>query len=68
MSATAILTGLDLLIQLIDRASAAATLVKTAHDRGTPLTAEELGSLRGMLDSHLTELDAAIALAKKEGR
>lgn len=67
MSATAILTGLDLLIQLIDRASAAATLVKTAHDRGTPLTVGELSSLRGMLDSHLTELDAAIAQAKAQG-
>ncbi len=68
MSATAILTGLDLLIQLIDRTSAAANLVKTAHERGTPITAAELTTLRGQLDSHLTELDAAIALAKSEGR
>lgn len=68
MSATVIFTGLDVLIQLIDRVSAAAALVKTAHDRGTPLTAAELAGLRGQLDGHLNDLDAAIAQAKAEGR
>ena len=68
MSASVVLTGLDLLIQLIDRTSAAASLVKQAHDRGTPLTADELAGLRGTLDGHLADLDAAIAQAKAEGR
>jgi hypothetical protein len=68
MSATAILTGLDLLIQFIDRASAAAALIKAARERGTPLTTEELAGLRGQLDGHLNDLDAAIAQAKLEGR
>lgn len=68
MSASVILTGLDLLIQLIDRTSAAAALVKKAHDEGRPITSEELASLRGQLDAHLTELDAAITQAKIEGR
>lgn len=63
-----ILTGLDLLIQIIDRASAAAALVKKAHDRGTPPTSEELSALRRSFDSHLDELDAEIARAKAEGR
>jgi len=68
MSASAFLMGLDLLIQIIGRASAAAVLVKTAHERGTPPTAEELASLRAELDGHLNDLDAAIARAKQEGR
>lgn len=67
MSAT-IVTGLDLLIQIIDRASAAAALVKAAHDRGTPPTAEELATLRSSFDAHLDALDAEIARAKAEGR
>lgn len=68
MSATAILTGLDLLIQLIDRTSAAAAVIKKAHEEGRPVTADELAALRGSLDAHLTDLDAAIAQAKTEGR
>jgi phage I-like protein len=68
MSATAILTGLDLLIQLIDRTSAAAAVIKKAHSEGRAVTAEELAVLRVQLDSHLDALDAAIEQAKSEGR
>lgn len=64
----AILTGLDLLIQLIDRTSAAAALVKTAHAEGRSLTSAELAGLRSTLDGHLDALDAEIARAKAEGR
>ena len=46
----AILTGLDLVIQLIDRVSAAAALVKQAHAEGRSLTSAELAGLRTMLD------------------
>jgi len=68
MSASAALTALDLLIQLIDRTSAAASIVKKAHEEGRQPTGEELAALRGSLDSHLSDLDAAIAQAKAEGR
>lgn len=67
MSAT-ILTGLDLLIQLIDRASAAAAIVRQAHAEGRQPTADELASLRTSLDTHLDALDAEIARAKAENR
>jgi hypothetical protein len=67
MSAT-ILTGLDLLIQLIDRASAAASIVRQAHAEGRQPTAAELEGLRGSLDGHLDALDAEIARARAEGR
>lgn len=64
----AILTGLDLLIQLIDRTSAAAATVRQAHAEGRQLTSAELAAIRGSLDTHLDALDAEIARAKSEGR
>jgi len=64
----AILTGLDLVLQLIDRVSAAAVVVKKAHAEGRPLTAEELTGLRDSLDIHLVALDAEIKRAEAEGR
>lgn len=68
MNASAILTGLDLLIQLLDRTSAAAAIVKKAHAEGRQPSSDELATLRGELDGHLATLDAAIAQAKAEGR
>lgn len=64
----AILTGLDLVLQLIDRVSAAAVIVKQAHAEGRSLTSSELAGLRSTLDQHLDSLDAEIARAKREGR
>lgn len=64
----AILTGLDLVIQLMDRVSAAAALVKQAHAENRSLTSAELAGLRSTLDQHLDALDAEIARAKSEGR
>lgn len=68
MSATAILTGLDLLIQFIDRASAAAAIIKQARAEDRPPTSAELATLRASLDDHLAALDAELARAKAEGR
>lgn len=67
MSAT-ILTGLDLLIQFIDRASAAAAVIKQARAEDRPPTSAELATLRASLDDHLSALNAEIARAKAEGR
>jgi hypothetical protein len=67
MSAT-ILTGLDLLIQFIDRASAAAAIIKQARAEDRPPSSAELATLRASLDGHLEALDQEIARAKAEGR
>lgn len=68
MSASAVLVGIDLLLQFIDRASAAAAIIKKAREEGRPPSLDELSQLRASLDSHLDVLDAAIAQAKAEGR
>jgi len=68
MSAAAVVTGLDLLIQFVDRAAAASAVLKNARAAGREPTSAELAELRGSLDSHLDELDAAIARARAEGR
>lgn len=68
MNAAIALTGLDLVIQLIDRVSAAAALVKQAHAEGRELTSAELDTLRVKFDQHLSALDTEIARAVSEGR
>lgn len=68
MSATAVFTGLEILIQLIDRVSAASAIIKKARAEGRDVTLLELQDLRGEGDQLLTDLDAAIAQAKAEGR
>jgi hypothetical protein len=68
MSAAIAVTAIDLLLQFIDRTSAAAAVVKKAHEEGRQPTGAELAELRGSLDAHLSDLDAAIAQAKAEGR
>jgi hypothetical protein len=68
MSSAAIFTGLELLIQLIDRAAAASAIIKKAHAEGRSVSVDELAQLRSQLDSSLTSLDEAIARAEAEGR
>lgn len=68
MSAAAVFTGIELLIQLIDRVSAASAIIKAARAEGRDVTAAELEQLRAEGDSALADLDAAIARAKSEGR
>jgi hypothetical protein len=68
MSSAAIFTGLELLIQLIDRAAAASAVIKKAHAEGRPVSAQELQQLRVQLDTSLESLDEAIARAEEEGR
>jgi hypothetical protein len=68
MSSAAIFTGLELLIQLIDRAAAASAVIKKAHAEGRAVTAAELMQLRAQLDTSLETLDDAIARAEAEGR
>jgi hypothetical protein len=68
MSAAAVFTGLEILIQLIDRAAAASAIIKTARAEGRDVTSEELAKLRAEGDQALADLDAAIAQAKAEGR
>lgn len=68
MSATAVFTGLEILIQLIDRVSAASAIIKNARAEGRDVTSDELAKLRGEGDQLLADLDTAIALAKAEGR
>lgn len=69
MSTTAaVFTGIELLIQLIDRAAAASAIIKKARAEGRDVTSAELQALRAEGDQALTDLDAAIQLAKSEGR
>ena len=68
MSSAAVFTGIELLINLIDRAAAASALIKRARAEGRDVTAEELEVLREQGDAALADLDAAIARAKSEGR
>lgn len=68
MSASAVLTGLDLLIQLIDRTSAASAVIKQARAEGRDVSAADLESIRAQFGEHIEALDDAIARAKAEGR
>lgn len=68
MSVSAAFAGLELLIQLIDRLSAASALVKNARAQGRDVTSAELATLREQGDALLAGLDDAIARAKAEGR
>jgi len=68
MNAAMILTGMDLLLQFIDRTTAAAAVIRGSRAEGRPLTSAELASLRSSLNEHLDELDAEIARAKSGGR
>lgn len=68
MSSAAIFTGLELLIQLIDRAAAASAVIKKAHAEGRTVSAAELMQLRAQPDTSLESLDDAIARAEAEGR
>lgn len=68
MSSAAVFTGIELLIQLIDRAAAASAIIKTARAEGRDVTAAELQQLRAEGDQALADLDTAIAKAKSEGR
>jgi hypothetical protein len=68
MSAAAVFTGLEILIQLIDRAAAASAIIKNARAEGRDVTSAELAKLRAEGDQALVDLDAAIAQAKAEGR
>jgi hypothetical protein len=68
MSTTAVFAGLEILIQLIDRAAAASAIIKNARAEGRDVTSAELATLRAEGDQALADLDAAIAQAKAEGR
>lgn len=68
MSSAAVLTGIELLIQLIDRAAAASAVIKAARAEGRDVTSAELQKLRSEGDQSLADLDAAIQKAKDEGR
>jgi hypothetical protein len=68
MSAATIFTGLELLIQLLERAAAVSAVIKKARAEGRDLTAEELMQLRAQLDTSLVSLDESIERAEAEGR
>lgn len=68
MSTTAVFAGLEILIQLIDRAAAASAIIKNARAEGRDVSSAELAKLRAEGDQALADLDAAIAQAKAEGR
>jgi len=68
MSATTVFAGLEILIQLIDRAAAASAIIKNARAQGRDVTSDELAQLRDEGDRALADLDTAIALAKAQGR
>lgn len=67
-STAAIFTGIELLIQLIDRAAAASAIIKQARAEGRDVTSAELQQLRSEGDAALADLDAAIQAAKDQGR
>lgn len=68
MSTAAIITGIDLLLQLIDRTSAAGAIIRKAREEGREPSAEELQAVKAQGVALDGDLDAAIARAKAEGR
>jgi hypothetical protein len=68
MNPVAIVSGIDLLLQFIDRLSAASVIIKKARSEGREPSSEELASVRLEGDALMSDLDAAIAKAKAEGR
>lgn len=68
MSTAAIITGIDLLLQLLDRTSQAAAIIRKARDEGREPTSEELGAIKAQGVALDGDLDAAINRAKAEGR
>lgn len=68
MSAVNVLTALDLLLQLLDRTSAAANLIRKARDTGGEVTLADLEAIKSEGAALLSDLNAAIEKAKAEGR
>lgn len=68
MSAVAIVSGLDLILQLIGRLSAASALVNNARAEGRDVTSAELAQFKMQGQEALVLLDASIARAQAEGR
>lgn len=68
MSTTTALAAVDLLIQLIERTSAAAALIRQARAEGREVSSAELAGIKAQGDALMADLDAAIERAKAEGR
>lgn len=66
MSTVTLVTALDLLLQLLDRTSQAANLIRRAREEGRDVTLEELQGIKDQGAALLADLDAAIARAKAE--
>lgn len=67
-SPAVIFTGIELLIQFIDRAAAASAIIKRARAENRDVTSAELQTLREQGDAALADLDEAIRKAKEAGR
>lgn len=67
-NAAAAVAALELVLQMIDRLSAASALVKKAHSEGRVVSLEELAEIRAETGLLLDDMDAAIERAKAEGR
>jgi len=63
-----LISGIDMLLQFIDRLSAASAIIKKARAEGRDVSSEELASLKAEGALAMSDLDAAIAKAKLEGR
>lgn len=64
MSTMTVLTAVDLLLQLLDRTSRAATLIRNARETGTEVKLEDLEAIKAEGTALIADLDAAIARAK----
>lgn len=63
-----ILSGIDTLLQFIDRLSAASAIIKQARLEGRDVSSAELEKLKMEGNQVINDLDAAIARARAEGR
>jgi hypothetical protein len=63
-----VFTGIELLLSMVDRLAAARTVLRQAHAEGRQANAAELTAVRAEGAALLSDLDAAIARAKAEGR
>ena len=61
-------SGISILLQLLDRASAWGAVVKKAQDEGRDITEEEIDAFAASAADSDKELAAAIERARAEGR
>lgn len=64
MSTVTVLTAVDLLLQMLDRTSKAAALIRNARETGGEVTLADLEAIKADGVALIADLDAAIERAK----